>query len=273
MARAPLKTKLTARWDPLTYKHEEPSAQCLLRLKRDIADFCANPPPGLFIAPEEDDVTRIHALVVGPCGTPYEGGFFQFLMKFPQEYPMGLPRVRLMTTDAGRVRFNPHLYASGKVCLSILGTWEGPAWSPAQGMESVLVSIQSMLNEEPYRDEPLLASELVNAGAVTRYNNFIQHETIRVAVCSMVQAALQDSPDCPEVLRKQILKLFSESYCKYERIAENNLYLTGTGMYDFLSPAGVFQYATLLTRLKGLKKMANEKVDADTGHEGDRKPP
>ena len=33
-------------------------------------------------------------------------------------------------------------------------TWAGPAWSPAQSLSSVLISIQSLLNEKPYHNEP-----------------------------------------------------------------------------------------------------------------------
>ena len=33
--------------------------------------------------------------------------------------------VNFRTTGNGVVRFNPNLYHCGKVCLSLLGTWEG----------------------------------------------------------------------------------------------------------------------------------------------------
>ena len=33
--------------------------------------------------------------------------------------------MHLRTTGGGTVRFNPNLYNSGKVCLSLLGTWPG----------------------------------------------------------------------------------------------------------------------------------------------------
>ncbi|XP_065307226.1 ubiquitin-conjugating enzyme E2 Z-like [Dermacentor albipictus] len=160
-----------ASWDPLGYVHEEPTLSCLLWLKKDIADFASQPPPGLYISPEEADITRVHVLIVGPSGTPYEGGFFQFFMKFPPQYPISPPRVRIMTTDAGRVRFNPNLYAHGKVCLSILGTWQGPLWSPAQGMESVLMAIQSLMNEKPYCNDPKFQN--TQSSVIGCYNNFI----------------------------------------------------------------------------------------------------
>ncbi|KAH7939985.1 hypothetical protein HPB52_020008 [Rhipicephalus sanguineus] len=107
------------------------------------------PPCGIFIAPDDVDITKISALLIGPTGTPYENGFFLFFMKIPSAYPEIPPLVRTVTTDNGNVAFNPILYASGKVCLSILGTWMGPAWSPALTIEGILVSIQSMLNDYP----------------------------------------------------------------------------------------------------------------------------
>jgi hypothetical protein len=33
--------------------------------------------------------------------------------------------VQFLTTGGGRERLNPNLYACGKVCLSLLGTWPG----------------------------------------------------------------------------------------------------------------------------------------------------
>ncbi len=41
---------------------------------------------------------QIHALITGPFDTPYEGGFFYFLIRCPPDYPIRPPRVKLMTT-------------------------------------------------------------------------------------------------------------------------------------------------------------------------------
>lgn len=44
------------------------------------------------------------------------------------------------------MRFNPNLYAEGKVCLSLLGTWSGPGWVPGvSSLAQVLLSIQSAI--------------------------------------------------------------------------------------------------------------------------------
>lgn len=60
---------------------------------------------------------------------------------------------------SGGLRINPNLYKCGKVCLSLLNTWEGrqdEKWVPGKStMLQVLVSIQGLiLNTEPYFNEP-----------------------------------------------------------------------------------------------------------------------
>lgn len=244
-------------WDPLAFAHEQPSEQCTARAKRDLAEFNAQPPPGIFVAAEENDITKVHAIIVGPVGMPYEGGFFQFLLKFPFDYPMSPPRLRHVTTDAGRVLFNQHFYRSGEVCLSILGTTTGPAWSPAQTLSSVLVSVQSMMVEKPYfegfkvEDPP---------GASARYNEFIRHETMRVTVCDQVEASLKETIECPPSLRSRILKSFLESYGNYEDAITAKLHLTGRQMKDpYTKNVSTYQYETLLTRLKSLKEEVEKK--------------
>lgn len=88
---------------------------------RDLSTIFTEPLPGIFAAPEEDNLFKVHCLIIGPFDTPYEGGFFHFLVRFGPQYPLHPPRVRLLTTGADTVRFNPNLYKNGKVCLSILG--------------------------------------------------------------------------------------------------------------------------------------------------------
>lgn len=249
-------------WDPTAssdWDKEAPSNQCLLRIKRDIMTIYNEPPPGMFIVPDEKDMTKVHALITGPFDTPYEGGFFYFLLRCPPDYPIRPPRVKLVTTGDGRVRFNPNLYRSGKVCLSILGTWAGPAWSPAQSLSSVLISIQSLLNENPYFNEPGFEMER-SPGDSTRYNEIIQHETLRVAVCDMLEETTNDSRSCPDSLKKVMEKSFPEFYDYYDSTTRNKLHLTSQPMMDpFGVNRGVFDYTTITKRLQAIKANLEEK--------------
>ena len=57
-------------------------------------------------------MTSAFAVITGPFDTPYEGGFFLFSIKFPNDYPNTPPAVKLLTTGGGKVRLNPNLYAN-----------------------------------------------------------------------------------------------------------------------------------------------------------------
>lgn len=73
-------------WDPTLstdWDNEKPSQPCLLRIKRDIMSIYKEPPPGMFVVPDPQDMTKIHALITGPFDTPYEGGFFSFSLSLP----------------------------------------------------------------------------------------------------------------------------------------------------------------------------------------------
>lgn len=96
-------------------------------------------------------------MIIGPPSTPYQFGFFEFDFSFPDNYPDLAPKVHALTTERGRTRFNPNIYANGKVCLSILGTWSGAPgeqWSACQNLETTLISIQSLMCSNPYQNEP-----------------------------------------------------------------------------------------------------------------------
>ena len=95
------------------------------------------------------DETRndvMKACIIGADDTPYANGVFIFDIFFPAEYPNVPPKVLLVTTGNGKIRFNPNLYSNGYVCLSILGTWSGSSpcenWNPeTSSLMYVLMSI------------------------------------------------------------------------------------------------------------------------------------
>ena len=112
--------------------YDRPTKACLQRIYNDLQALREEPIEGIFVVPDETRANTVHALLVGPPDTPYERGLFVFELCFPDDYPHSPPHVIHVTTGRGRVRMNPNLYATGQVCLSILGTWAGPGWSSVQ---------------------------------------------------------------------------------------------------------------------------------------------
>lgn len=260
------------KWDPTfceDWSKEAPSARCLLRIKRDIMTLYSDPPPGMFVVPDDKDLTKVHALITGPFDTPYEGGFFYFLIRCPPDYPIHPPRVKLMTTGEGKIRFNPNLYKNGKVCLSILGTWSGPAWSPAQSLSSVLISIQSLMNENPYFNEPGFEKER-HSGDSLQYNEIIRHETLRVAVCDMIEGTTNDTSNCPQPLIDIMERSYPEFYDYYKNTAQSKLHWTSQKMMDpFGEKRGYFDYNTIYQRLQAIKAKLDEKQKSQIPPEQD----
>ena len=219
---------MDAAWDPLSKSGSGASAtpvrpETLSRLRNELRGLLSSPLPGIIVSPDPDLALRWHALVTGPEGTPYSNGFFYFIIQCEPDYPASPPKVKLMTTGGGQVRFNPNLYNSGKVCLSILGTWQGPGWSAALTIGSVLLSIQSLMNENPLRNEPGHETES-NSAVLQRYNDIITHETLRVAVIDNVQRV--DSV-MPSELRETMLETVVELLESYEETCDKMSHLDG----------------------------------------------
>jgi len=114
--------------------------------------------------------------------------------------------VNLQTTGGGTVRFNPNLYACGKVCLSLLGTWSGAngeTWNKdTSTLLQVLVSIQSLiLVPQPYFNEPGYERQMGTRAGDEQNRHY--NETIRVATVelAMVGQLRNPSPGFEDVVR------------------------------------------------------------------------
>lgn len=231
---------------------QNPSPEALKRITSDLKD-AMRAKNGLFLVqPQRKDITHVDALLLGPEDTPYAGGFFHFELRFPQDYPWAPPMVLLRTTDGGACRFNPNLYADGKVCLSVLGTWPGPSWTPVQTLSSVLLSIMSLMNACPYHNEPGFNAER-SPGDAAAYNQIIHHETLRVAVAGAMEA-----PTFPTECDKAFLALMRDVFQRKVAVwlAECDKHapsLDGKAMADpFGAERGVFHYGDIRKRLEAV---------------------
>ncbi|GFR51568.1 hypothetical protein Agub_g13904, partial [Astrephomene gubernaculifera] len=180
-----------------------------MRLAKEVASLESllplSPSSSVFVRVDEGAVQLWKAIVIGPEDTPYSGGCFVFDFYFPPQYPNSPPQVHLVTTGGGRVRFNPNLYAEGKVCLSLLGTWSGDRgeqWNAdVSTAVQVLISIQSLIMvPEPYFNEPSYEGQTDERGktASREYNKAVRENCVRYAMLDV----LRHPPAClAEVVR------------------------------------------------------------------------
>jgi ubiquitin-protein ligase len=156
-----------------------------MRIMHDIVDFNENKPEGIFLYIDKKNIKKQYSLIIGPEGTPYFGGFFFFEIIYPDDYPNKSPTIKFLTID-NIVRFNPNLYQCGKVCLSILGTWSGPSWTPVMNIRLVLDSIRSLLGQYPIQNEPGFENVKPDDIRSMEYNQYLLFHTYRLAIIDVL---------------------------------------------------------------------------------------
>ena len=160
---------------------------------------------GIYCDFDDRDIHNVKVLIIGPEDTPYEYGYYLFRLRFPFNYPLEPPKVTFMT-QGHNIRFNPNLYTNGKVCLSILGTWEGPGWTPSCTLSSVLLSIQSLLCVNPIHNEP--GWETVDAKDIrcTSYNDILRLANIKIAILENIYNCQEEFTCFLPIMKSQLQK-------------------------------------------------------------------
>lgn len=182
-----------------------------LRIVNDIMDFNKNRPDDIYIQFNKNNIRKIYSLIIGPSNTPYYGGNFFFEVNFPDNYPDTSPSVKFLTTD-GKVRFNPNLYACGKVCLSILGTWAGPKWEPVMTLKSVLLSIQSLMCENPLRNEPGYDTVHPSETKALQYTQYVMYSTYKIGIMMVLNNKLNYNVNLLDMFNKEIKENLTKNY-------------------------------------------------------------
>lgn len=107
----------------------------------------------IHLLAKDDNLLDLRGLVFGPVDTPFEGCPLYFSIQ-PLDYPIHPPKIKFLTPYSQDCRIHPNLYADGKVCLSILGTWGQNDWSPFLTFEKILLTIQGLCDNNPISHEP-----------------------------------------------------------------------------------------------------------------------
>ena len=160
------------------------SKDTIHRLLKDIKHILKNPltENGIYYIHDDTDILKGYALIIGPPDTPYFGGYYFFEIKYPSDYPHTPPKVTYRT-NGNKIRFNPNLYTCGKVCISLLNTWRGDQWTSCQSISTILLTLCSILCEDPLLNEPGVNKGHVD---VNSYNKIIQFANIDIAICDII---------------------------------------------------------------------------------------
>ncbi|KAI9730167.1 MAG: hypothetical protein M1818_008261 [Claussenomyces sp. TS43310] len=138
------------------------SNHSMIRITKELSGIQKGSDLSIAVACRDVDVRNVKAIIIGPSDTPYEFGFFEI---DPRD-----------------------------------STWRGESgeeWSSAQGLESILISIQSLMSSNPYENEPGFEDlkEPQDKKNQKDYVDKIRHETIRISVIQKLEEYLGILPN------------------------------------------------------------------------------
>ena len=182
---------------------------------------------GIYYKHDETNMLLGYALIIGPDDTPYEFGNFLFRFEFPKDYPFTPPKVSYLTND-GKTRFHPNLYKNEKVCLSLLNTWKGEGWTSCQTIMSVLLTLQSIMDNKPLLHEPGLTEKHLD---FSTYNEIVKYRTTQIAIARILTKTIY--PEITQMFWSEIIDNFKKNYNKIiEKLPDNDNSELRTSVYN-----------------------------------------
>jgi len=113
------------------------NGQILRRVSRELRELASSPLEGILVEHNEADVTEIHAILVGPPGTPFHGGEFRIKLKLGSDFPSSPPKGYFLTKV-----FHPNVAPStGEICVNTLKR----DWKESYGLSHILLTIKCLL--------------------------------------------------------------------------------------------------------------------------------
>ena len=158
----------------------------------------SNLPKGVYVRSWESRLDLLRILIIGPEGTPYALAPFTIDFYLPPGFPVAPPEAyfhswTLPSGLGGVGRVNPNLYEDGKICLSLLGTWESggksEGWSAGRStLLQVIVSLLGLvLVKQPYFNEAGYEA-LVGAESARRASEVYSERVFLKARCFVLAA-------------------------------------------------------------------------------------
>ncbi|XP_043479550.1 ubiquitin-conjugating enzyme E2 T-like [Leptopilina heterotoma] len=121
------------------------------RIKKELARLSEHPPEGISCYAKNDKLDNLTAVIIGPNGTPYEGGLFQLDVNISERYPFEPPSVKFVTPV-----YHPNIDTTGLICMDLLKMPPKGGWNPTISLENLLTAVQLLLGN-PNPDDPLMA--------------------------------------------------------------------------------------------------------------------
>lgn len=108
-------------------------------------------PPGVELVKADEFTEWLMDIKVLDDNPLYRNEVYRLKFRFPNNYPIEAPEVVFVKDDTHPIPWHPHIYSNGIICLDLL---DRQGWSPVHNVESVCVSLQSMLTGNTKKERP-----------------------------------------------------------------------------------------------------------------------
>lgn len=211
------------------------------RILSDIREFKESGIKDVEIYHDESSIDTVYVAIVGTSDTVYEDGMYFYKFVFPSSYPFEPPTGTFLNWQNASVRIHPNMYVNGKLCLSILGTWSGPSWTSAMTLTTIIITIQSIMTDNPLVNEP--SFDLTNktptrihrpAQLYTDFANLVRYCNYRDYIYKTIHS--EDNEYHPLYLH-HFSKFIKEYYTpdKYHRIQQSYVRMIDTLTSSYLN--------------------------------------
>ncbi|KAJ9648496.1 hypothetical protein H2199_001351 [Coniosporium tulheliwenetii] len=122
------------------------------RLQKELQKVYAHPPPpGITLVQADNLETWLMDIRVLDDNPIYRNQTYRLKFVFSGSYPIEAPEVTFVKTESHPIPMHPHIYSNGIICLDLL---DRQGWSPVHNVESVCMSLQSMLTGNTKNERP-----------------------------------------------------------------------------------------------------------------------
>ncbi|KAI8822390.1 ubiquitin-conjugating enzyme/RWD-like protein [Fimicolochytrium jonesii] len=149
---------------------ENLSPRVIKRLSKEFAELQGQPPEGIKLIINTDNLTDVQAWVEGPQGTPYEGGCFRVRLSLSSEFPNVPPQGTFLTKI-----FHPNVSKAGEICVNVLKK----DWKKEYGIGHILLTIKCLLID-PNPESAL--NEEAGRLLLEDYNSYAKHAKLYTSI-------------------------------------------------------------------------------------------
>jgi len=115
---------------------ENLAPQVSRQICKELQQLISEPPEGIKVILNEEDISDIQAIIDGPAGTPYANGHFRVKLVLGREFPSVPPKGYFLTKI-----FHPNVSPQGEICVNTLKK----DWKPDLGIKQIFLTVKCLL--------------------------------------------------------------------------------------------------------------------------------